>query len=256
MNLNDNNELFVDKLYCYINSFNDIIELIHKNNNITKEMIINKIKFKKFIIKQILIIENNICLEDITEANINKLFDEYLVKLIYEVKNRTYYNKFKFVFIKDTISEKYHMTNIREEHIHPLLDINTYDIEVYKFYNRLDEYKEILGVKNSELGNISITYYKNYYKITRDSYIDYNKQSYYIKNNIKDIKNLCKNFITGILWNFDFYFNKYNKYNTNNICTWCYTDNIAPFITDLYNYLLEINSKDFDNIFTSINNEF
>lgn len=256
MNINNINDLLLDKFYYYINIFNKLIQIIHNNHNNTLFVIkdtINKLKLKKFIIKQILIIENSNKLEDITDNNINELFDNYINRLITEVKNKSYYNKLKLIPFRDSINDKYHMTNIMEDNIHPLIEITTYDKEIYKYYNKLDEYKTILGIKNNDLGIINITYYKNYYKITIDNYMEYNKQKYYSNNYIQDINNLCQNYITGLFWNFDFYFNKYNMIN---ICTWSYKDNIAPFITDLYNYLIKSSIKDLDNIFNSVNNEY
>jgi len=77
---------------------------------------------------------------------------------------------------------------------------------------------------------------------------------YYNENNIKNNKDLCNEYVIGLLWNFDFYFNKYSK---TNICTWSYKYNIAPFITDLQFYINITNNRNkmLENIFKTINDD-
>jgi 5'-3' exonuclease len=262
LELNTENNTFLDRLYYYVNNFNKIIELIKNNITLSDELIKNIIKnysFKNYFIKQVLIIENNIKYEDITEDNILNLYGNYLDKIIDKIKNSRYYNNLKFFEYTDSIDDKFHSSNIILEQIHPLMEINNYDKEIYKFNNKLNEYKKILGINNNKLGYINISVNNNFYKIHTDAYLDYNMNNYYdtLINKINKgntVKNLCNEYITGLLWNFDFYFNKYEK---TNICIWSYKYNISPFIIDLYNYISKLNNRNnvLENSFNLINND-
>ena len=212
-----------------------LIDLV--KNNLTGD-------FKDFFIKQVLIIEDEQKYEAITSDNLQILFNKYTQRLKKELNNKKYYNKLKFYNYTDSINDKFHSKNIILEQIHPQMTITTYDKEIYKFDNRLDEYRDLIGIENSKLGyiNISVSSFNNHYRVHTDAYLDYNIDDYYRKNNIIQNKDLCKEYVTGLLWNLDFYLNL-NDNQTNNICTWNYSYNISPFIVDLYNYLNTVSDK-------------
>ena len=121
------------------------------------------------------------------------------------------------------------------------MNINNLDRELYKFNNRLDNYNNLYVA--DELGWININYNRGKYYITKDENIENNKYDYYKNfkiNNSSNINNLCNEYITGIFWIFDYYFNKTNK--TNKISTWCYSYNTSPFVSDLVKYISRINN--------------
>lgn len=59
---------------------------------------------------------------------------------------------------------------------------------------------------------------------------------------MKDVKNICYNFIEGLQWNMNYYFNR--TYSTN----WYYKYGYSPSAFDLYNNLCIISLDEFENI--------
>jgi 5'-3' exoribonuclease 1 len=60
-------------------------------------------------------------------------------------------------------------------------------------------------------------------------------------HNIQDINNACHNYLEGLQWTFDYYFNKCSS------TAWYYKYNYSPTILDLYNFLM-ISLHDVDNM--------
>ena len=216
---------FYDRLNNYITGYNKFV------NN--KFRIINNYGETPFpnnlLKKQILIFENKDMYNDIikeTDEEINNKFKIYLNK--YHKNNlyfRNTYTQYNEEFDKEYIELE-----------HPLMSITNLDRELYKFNNRLDNYRNLHTT--DELGWINIEHYKGKYYISKDDNIENNKKKYYENFKIEDVNNLCNEYISGIFWIFDYYFNK--KTNTNKISTWCYSYNTVPFVSDLINYISNV----------------
>lgn len=72
------------------------------------------------------------------------------------------------------------------------------------------------------------------------------RMSYYhhlfVDTSLKDIKDICNNFVEGLVWNMNYYFNR--DYSN----TWYYKYPYPPSIYDLYNNISVMNEKDLEYI--------
>ena len=257
---NDSNHkspYFYDRLYNYINNFNKIIKIISNNindsdtNNIIN--IINKI-INKDILREFVIIEGDKKEENITyETIINKIFNILKGGGIYR-------GNLRFTRYSTTIEDRHHQKSLKEM-LHPKMNITSYDKESYKLENKLDEYKNMFNTED-KFGYIDIKSKGGYYKLYYDQNLEEGKKVFYeeyFKNNQTntsyDIDIICREYITGILWLFDFYFNKnYRDTNINMISIYSYKFKKSPFITEILNYLNKINMHEFNIILNNVNN--
>ena len=117
-----------------------------------------------------------------------------MVALITGYKGFIGKNLFNCFTSKIGIGENYDKEYIELEH--PLMSINNLDRELYKFNNRLDNYRNLHTA--DELGWINIEHYKGKYYISKDDNIENNKKKYYenfkIEDINKDIKESLENY--------------------------------------------------------------
>lgn len=180
------------------------------------------------------------------------------------------------------ISSSYHKRNIMESFHHPLMEITEYDIECYKLDRKIGEYEYKLNATDFNLGAVKITYDQNnnyviqylskhnniidYYKIFFD--ISYEIKELVIKDNTKkkviifdDVKmtQLVEDYIKGLFWVFDGYFNKNNStQNSNHVSTWIYPHHRSPLLYQVKEVLFKFASlgpKEFVEKMNSLYNE-
>lgn len=266
-------ELGVERLYPalveYIPSINNIFEKIRSDNhdNIITEYENNIVFMKQFLILECNYKRNN--LDDKTVDEIIQIFKNEIHKLIRISKQKKSVGKYIHGKIKlqpydsHDITSNYHVKNISEllTVIHPDLEVTDYDRDIYKLERRIGEYETKLNATDHKLGNIDINTtttgnYKfvpynmlsniiNYY----DTFFDVG----YVKEKInkdgtekeivifdKKINDVVGEYIKGLLWVFDWYFNKNNsKYNEKNISTWFYAYHRAPLLYQIKDTLFE-----------------
>ena len=125
-----------------------------------------------------------------------------------------------------TIDDRYHQSKVD--------NTNKYEIEKYQFNNMLDTFYEKLNNKD----NINLGEFYNNKNISNKIFIE-SKKKFYDKY-FKDLKLATKNYIMGLIWIVDYYFNDI----TYNI--WYYPFEKSPLLSDIYNGLTNLNN--FDNL--------
>lgn len=274
-------ELEVERLYpvleTYIEFANNIFDKIREvyKNDITDENIQNCINeiiknSDKKMIKMFLIVEGKIKKDNINNDDLNNLFKKQINKIIEYAKNNDSTGKnivsgrLRLLLFEDSIDSDHHRENIKKDMPHSEMEITEYDNEIYKMEKRLGEYLIKLNATDFDLGSLSISLFSNgNYRIDRyniignimDYYsIFFNIESSVIllpktnkkiivfeKENRKKLDNLVFDYLKGLFWVFDFYFNKNNnKYNVDNISTWFYPYHRAPLLFQVREVLSSI----------------
>lgn len=224
---------------------NDFLEKIRDFNkqvrhNKTSTEIINKFD-KRFL-------QN---LQKLTRLNYQstKNIDDFVKQYIIYYKNNKKLPKIMITFRRYSKSLDNHFYKNKLEnslnHLGPKIKITSYDEELYKFENMLDEYKHKLNNKSMELGNVYIDstsyvwkaekilkgvqkYYKDFFKIND------------ISINNEKMKEVTQHYIDGLIWVFEYYYNNFDiNYNRNNALVWQYPYTKAPLMTQIYQLLKE-----------------
>lgn len=266
---------FLDKLNRYIHGFNKVIRYIKDNKNTNASEVYNNIinKFtdkniwqKQFVeIEGFVINNNNTDTYTDTYTDIEVCVHNILTIIIEKINKNENENKcgLKLIKYSSSIDDKFHQQILQQNLIHPKMKINEYHIEKYKLENMLDEYKNIGNniLQNNDFGKVDIRYKYSEYKLYTDRNINEKKNIYYNKlikcHTQNDVDNLCKEYIEGFFWIYDFYFNKNDRNeNINNISTWVYKHNRTPFFTEILSYLTLIKNKNFElnKLFISVHN--
>jgi 5'-3' exonuclease len=153
---------------------------------------------------------------------------------------------FSFQRYKKTIENEYYSAKLNKilNNIDPDLKITEYDREVFKFDNMLDEYQKKLDAYTLNLGYIKLDttryilesekisvgvsrYYSEFFKVSGDI-------------NIKNpkIKEIVENYIEGLMWVFEYYYNHFDiNENRDNAYIWFYKYPKAPLLKQIYEYL-------------------
>lgn len=195
-------------------------------------------------------------LKKITRLSINKQSNNITFLNAYtdEYKITKQYPKVNIYFrpYKQSLNSDFHQERLNKSlnYLGQMAKITKYDEEIYKFDNMLDEYQKKLLAYKLKLGYISIDhktytwktekiidsvkkFYKDYFGITDIS----------IKNN--KMEKLIHEYIRGLLWVFNFYFNNFNEDDNRKFGdSWFYPYNYAPLMTQIYEYLLTISEFD------------
>lgn len=110
------------------------------------------------------------------------------------------------------------------------------DIKYKQFHDKYYEKTMICSTKKEKIENFGV-FYKSHPKINlnfknwrTDYYIELFNATIY---GDKTIYHSCKNYIDGLIWIIDYYYNKNSKNN------WYYKYNYSPTILDIYNFLEE-----------------
>ncbi len=252
LNNNTYSPFFIDKINRYCHGFNKLVRYIKEQIIQNKEVtcddiytnIINHFTDKDSWLEQFKILENF----NNQFTNINDI----ITNVITYVKTNNYKSGLKLIKYTNTVNDKYHQKKINENKLHPKMNISKYDIEIYKLEKKLDEYENIGNLDIQDNYNIGITevkYKDCEYKIHVDQEIEEKKDFFYKHimecESSDDIESLVFEYIKGFFWTIDFYFNKINRQvNINNICTWSYSFNHAPYFTEI-NSVLEMYKDNF-----------
>lgn len=167
------------------------------------------------------IVSDNVCMMafiDNYKKNKNILNIEYLFR-----KNNYQYNNHHHKILSDKLNR----------------EPNNYEIEVYKLENFMDQYKTKFNRFRSQLGMIYIDTDFNEVRYNKDENKEYYK--YYFGINYDDEnerEKIAGEYIDGLLWVFDWYYNKTNiEDNFNNANLWYYKYDKAPLLKDILIYL-------------------
>jgi 5'-3' exonuclease len=144
-----------------------------------------------------------------------------------------------------TLQNQFHKTNLEKslDYLDPNLKITEYDEEIYKFDNMLDEYTKGLNAYSLNLGYVGVdpnTYTWKTEKIQKSVQKYYNEFFGIDDINIKNpkMKALIQDYIDGLIWVFEFYFNQFDiKENRDLADIWHYKYTHAPLLTQIYHFL-------------------
>jgi len=153
---------------------------------------------------------------------------------------------------KQSLKSDFHQEKLAKtlDYLDPNMKITKYDEEIYKFDNMLDEYQKKLSAYKLNLGYVSIdprTYTWKTAKIV-DSVKRFYKEYFDIDNiSVKDkkMKELIYEYVRGLLWVFNFYFNGFNEDDNRRFGdSWFYPYNYAPLMTQIHEYLSTVSELD------------
>jgi 5'-3' exonuclease len=140
--------------------------------------------------------------------------------------------------------EKFKNTSKTSKHSNAINDLGkkgestSFDKEYYLFNNLLDTYSTILqneplvlvDMENNPETTIG-NYYKKFFGIDQYKFTNSIHQINKSMQNDK-LKHAIQKYIGGLLWTFNYYYNE-----TNNISYWCYDEEKAPTLRDIYIYI-------------------
>jgi 5'-3' exonuclease len=274
-------ELKIERLYPflidYIETTNKLFdELRSLDSNIsTINTLINNYNIGNYI-KYFLILEGQLkrsVLDNYDDDKLLELFKNLLIKMI---NNKKIYGKIKFqLYDTHNTSTDFHTKNIKDNLPHPAMEITSYDIDSYKLDRKMGSYEVMLNAIDFSLGSINISLYSNgnykfipYNKLSNiinyyDTFFDisYKKISHNGKNTIMfdqhKMETLVNDYIKGLFWVFNTYFNKNNSsQNSNFISTWFYPHHRVPLIYQVRDILTYYKNKDNNLYITKMNELF
>jgi len=256
--------LLYKNLEKYIKEANILYDLILKeikigqNSSKSSDDIANKVInsgiFTDSFINHFISIEyQNVRKNNIT-LSLREQFKNAIINII--KKGDKFDRQLKLYPYEKSVDSKFHLENIKKSFSHPILceNLTIYDKKIYSLERMLDEYIGILNAGDIELGSFDFFSNKDryYININWEKYIARTKVFYYdffninknLDSDLLKMDNLCENYIKGLMWVFDFYFNKNNRMNNyNKVSIWFYPYSKAPLLYDLNLYLKNILNK-------------
>lgn len=163
----------------------------------------------------------------------NKEFIQLIQKNYHETKNfpRTNINLNSYSI---HIDDPFHKSKLKQLGI-----TNNYQKEIYKFDKMLDEYYIKFNVTPLVLTKDKInSYYQTYFNVKL--YESHNKFT-------KDATQIMADYLEGIVWVFNSYFNDKTYINT-----WCYMHEKSPLLSHFVSYLNNIDQEQFHDIYDNL----
>ncbi|BCS83328.1 putative 5'-3' exonuclease 20 [Cotonvirus japonicus] len=177
----------------------------------------------------------NIIIDD-QPVNTSYLNNKEMIKTL-----KNYYQKYRdFPRVNINLNMWSHSINdYRHKKIIKEKNYNDYQIEVYKFRTMLDEYYIKLNAQPIDLSATKIEkFYKDYFNITL------------LKKNgnlTSEANEIMHDYLEGLLWVFDYYFNDMTYINT-----WYYRHEKAPLLNHLSMFLENIDHKYFKELLSGL----
>lgn len=149
--------------------------------------------------------------------NIRKKKWEYAIKKLYLHENDE----------SSEILNDFHIKNIKDKLIHPMMAIEQSDITEYCIERGIGKFKKILNTDRN-IVNVKLERLKTGYKL----------RTIYNEDEKNDTEIMIKQYIEGIYWVFNYYFNNNNKeYNCKNISIWFYKFKKAPLLENIVKFI-------------------
>jgi 5'-3' exonuclease len=213
-------------------------EFLHKLRIFNKNIRTNKLSMQYWLEEQAQFIST---LKKLTKLPDNVTDNEHFIKAYanyYKSNNKLPKVRVQLMKYQKTLNDEYYRDKLEKslDNIDPELKITSYDEEVFKFDNMLDEYINKLSAMPLELGYVSVdtkTYTWKTESIVKSA------EKYY-KNmfgvSMAHVNTIVQEYIRGLVWVFDYYYNDNPDANI-----WFYKYNNSPLLTQIYKYLIEIN---------------
>lgn len=270
-------------LISYIRKANELFNKIrlYNDNKVTLDFVIesNDLDFlEKFILIETQI-NKKMEFTNINSTNVVEKLKEYILNKKTKVKG-----ELKLYTYDNTIDTSLQLNTIIKSFPHPEIEITEYDKEIYNLERMIGSYEQKFNPKNFDLGkvNIKLSNKGNYSIDTpniKKNIIDYYKTFFDMTHNFDKIKTksgdteiikingintLVMEYIKGLFWTFDWYFNKNDvEYNSVHMSTWFYPYNRAPLLEQVKYALRDIGSKNspefydrMDNLYNSVTSEY
>lgn len=163
-----------------------------------------------------------------------------------------YFEHMKFLkinfFLRDrTIDSEYQQKKFLQDVIIPHNELTEVDKKIFQFQNLLDEYIDLLDAKVINLCDYNLDADGTYKKCNIESEMKKYYEKYFKATDKNEIYKICSDYIDGILWTFNYYFN-FHYHNQSS--KWYYPHEKSPFITDMFNYMNNIKTQN-DKLFKS-----
>jgi 5'-3' exonuclease len=241
---------------------------------ITSQAISIDVKF----MKEFLIFERR--KDNITEndPNLEQLYAEALEKKVIsaidnaKVGKKYYFGKLRLdPYDTGNIYTTFHEKNIKDTLPHPTFEITDFEKNTYKLERKMDEYQSKLNSTDFQLGNTSVRSMlpterngNTHYALISSGHLE-NVTVYYQTffgvtlgdRNIattQKLQNIVREYVQGLIWIFDFYFNKNNSNrNISKVSTWMYSYHRAPLLFQIRQYIGLFKLGD---MITEINNSY
>jgi 5'-3' exonuclease len=219
--LNASHFNFMEKLYNFIDNLKKFNIDIKRNNKIYEYT-----NYSDFIDS----------LKKFTKLTNNKVIKEYdfitIYKKYYDDNNKLPNVYLYFIKFDRTINSPFFMNKLLEFYDNNF-KLDDYEKEIFKSNYMLDEYKELFNNESLKLGRINID---RYFNINKKSLENASKD--YYKNIHVDKKEVTEDYLEGLLWVFDYYYNQFDDKLLNDYSNvWFYKHEKAPLIGDIYKYL-------------------
>lgn len=151
--------------------------------------------------------------------------------------------------------EEYQIDRYRDNKVYDYLikkennKLTQYDIEMIKFEWKLGSYGVMLNSFITDKDDVNFgNIINDKYHVNDKSYSDIYNRIYMKITTKAQLDDKVKDYIYGLIWVFDQYFNKNDEqYNMDNVSTWFYSSERAPLINDISN-IFKIFIDDITNI--------
>lgn len=260
-----------------ISTLSNEIQIDETRKQVLENTIILEQSTNANYMKQFIVFEKK---KDNIPENILDLFNMFVNELCKKIKDciqtekdgakKYYFGKLRLEHYEtDKIDIPFHENNIKETLPHPLCEITDYDKECYKLDRKLMQYESKLNSVNFDLGSTNII--SNHSKHDKPAYVlitgrnnDIAVKSYYqsffgitgddIVKADEDLHKIVYEYTLGLMWIFDFYFNKNNAdRNMTKVSTWMYPYHRAPLLSQIIYYVRGVQIQ---NLLTDINKSY
>lgn len=166
-------------------------------------------------------------------------------------RNNENYGNFRIREKNYKLEDTEYLERLAQENLpHAKMLLTDLDIELMRLEKKIGKYSLKFNAEKSNLGKMQIVYdneryqieYPDYYENILEFYKknfgivgDSTKVSYKFENNeLVQLNNIIDEYLQGIMWVFDFYFNKNNQQNNAIFVSgWFYSHHRAPLLTDI-----------------------
>ena len=136
-----------------------------------------------------------------------------------------------------SIKQKFHQERLdRLKDIH---QVTNYHREVYQFEQMLDHYAKMMNAQPLELGKISLDPYQLQWRPEKmgGQIGKFYRKHFNLEYRAEQIRPVVEEYLTGIFWVFDYYYNRYEANFATSESFWYYRYRRSPLLRDIVQYL-------------------
>jgi 5'-3' exonuclease len=266
----------------YAYKTNDIFKAIRdgvkegKTPEILSETIYKIHESNRQFMRSFVTIEGRI--NNVEDVNIDKKFKSTIYNMASMItptadkpEPKSFYGRLRLDRYENSVASKYHTDNILKGMPSNKMPVTDFDRELYKLDKKLDEYSVFLNaIDDYNLGRVTIEGNTFWYKLSYDKSVD-GRERYYSEffshsddsntpidistpSGKTELSKICEEYIKGLFWTFDFYFNKNDREtNYKRVSIWLYPYVKAPLITDIFKYMSDTYKADKHNFVEVMN---